>query len=213
MTITIDFRLTGVAVELIMLQEYLNLVEESIKRSQQEAADKRDAIVKKFPDDWDLASHDYCYQVEVMLPRILRGPFLVALFAVYESSVTEIASLIQKKQKQPIALDDIKGDLLDRAQKYYKHVLHFELSKSNRHWQRLVLLSDLRNAIAHTNGRIDMIRSGTKKKILKNQGVEEKFGYVIVTEAFLRETFELVNEDLEDLVARYKKWDTENPAL
>ena len=216
MRTTFDFRLVGVLAELSTLQEYLNLVEESIERGQQEAADKFDAVLKECPDtesEYGVAFEDYRCRVEITIPHILRGPFLVALFAVYEAAVTEIAPLVQKKQKQPIALDDIKGDLLDRAKKYYKHVLNFELSKSNRHWQRLVLLSELRNAIAHTNGRIDMIRSGTKKKILKNEGVTEKLGYLIVTEAFLRETFELVDEDLRDLVARYKKWDTENPAL
>ena len=216
MRTTFDFRLVGVLAELSTLQEYLNLVEESIKRGQQEAADKFDAILKECPDtesEYGVAFEDYRCRVEITIPHILRGPFLVALFAVYEAAVTEIARLIQKKQKQRTALDDTKGHLLNRVKKYYKQVPNFELSKSNRHWQRLVLLSELRNAIAHTNGRIEMIRPDAKEKILKNEEVKEKLGYVIVTEAFLRETFELVNEDLRELVARYKKWDTENPAL
>ena len=214
-----DFRLGEVSEELYTLEKHLELIEEEIKRGEEAAKAELDVKVRPlYQNDRELSLDEkdeehgyrgeYYYQIDFVLPRILRGPFLVALFAVYETAVTEVASHIQKKSGGQISLDDIKGDLLSRAKKYYKHVLQFELSSNKKSWERLTVLADLRNAIAHTNGRIDRIRVGTREKILKIDGVEDELGFVTVSGAFLRETFTLVKDDLEDLVARYKEWDT-----
>jgi len=87
-------------------------------------------------------------------PKVFPWTFLVALYAVYESAVTEIARLIQVGQSQYISLNDIKGEFLDRAKKYYKHILQFELYSKEKEWPRIKMLSELRNAFAHANGRL-----------------------------------------------------------
>ena len=214
MKIEFDFRLLDVSLELSTLEKNLELIEGQIESSRQAAKHTLEAKRGELPPDdeaeWDLLRQEYDYEVDFVLPRVLHNPFLVSLFAVYESAVKEIAKLIQKKQGARISLEDLKGDLLNRAKKYYDQVLQFDLSKSNDHWQRLMLLSDLRNAIAHTNGRLDLIKAGTKQKILKSDGVREYFDRVLVEPTFLRETFTMVKDDLESLVARYKAWDTAN---
>ena len=218
-----DFRLGEVSGELDTLEKHLELIEEEIKRGEEVAKAELDANVRELylnerelsldeKDEEHYYRGEYYYQIDFVLPRVLRGPYLVALFAVYETAVTEVASHIQKKRGGQISLDDIKGDLLSRAKKYYKHVLQFELSSNNKSWERLTVLADLRNAIAHTNGRLDRIRVGTREKILKIDGVKDEVGFVIISEAFLRETFTLMKDDLEDLVARYKEWDTATKA-
>ena len=216
-----DFRLGEVLGELDTLKRHLELIEEEIKRGEEVAKAELYANVRKLClDEKDAERYydekaeehhyyeEYYYQIEFVLPRVLRGSFPVALFAVYETAVTEVASHIQKKRGGQISLDDIKGDLLNRAKKYYKNVLQFELSSNNKRWERLTVLAELRNAIAHTNGRLDMIEKNKREKILKIHGVKEELGFVIISETFLRETFALVKDDLEDLVARYKEWDT-----
>ena len=217
-----DFRLGGVSEELYTLEKHLELIEEEIKRGEEAAKAELDVKVRPlYLNDRELSLDEqdeehyyrgeYYYQIDFVLPRVLRGPFLVALFAVYETAVTEVASHIQKKRGGQILLNDSKGDLLNRAKKYYKNVLEFELSSNNKSWERLTVLSELRNAIAHTNGRLDMIGEKKRKKmekILNIDGVKDELGFVIISEAFLRETFTLVKYDLEDLVARYKEWDT-----
>lgn len=55
-----------------------------------------------------------------------------------------------------------------------------------------------------------MIRSRGKRKLLEINGISEEFGYIVVDENFPRETFTLIREELEGLVARYKQWDTEH---
>ena len=212
MKITLDFRLLEVSTELSTLEEHLELIEDQIERGQGQAWSRRKAkMLDLEPDDeaeWSLLQQEYYYQVNFVHPRVLRNPFLVSLFAVYESAVTEIAKLIQQKKGLALSIDDLKGDLLKRSKKYYEHVLQFQLSLGNENWQRVMLLSDLRNAIAHTNGRLDMVSKRTRERILKSKGVREELGCLVVEGAFLKETFAFVKNDLEGLVERYKEWDT-----
>ena len=175
MKIKLDFRLLEVSTELSTLEEHLELIEDQIERGQGQAWSRKKAkMLDLEPDDeaeWSLLQQEYYYQVTFVLPRVLRNPFLVSLFAVYESAVTEIAKLIQQKRGLAISIADLKGDLLKRSKKYYEHVLQFQLSLGNENWQRIMLLSDLRNAIAHTNGRLDMVSKRTRERILKSKGV------------------------------------------
>ena len=161
MEIILDFRLLEVSMELSTLEKHLELIEAQIERGQEEAWSRREAKMMELESDdeaeWSLIVQEYDYEVDFVLPRVLRNPFLVSLFAVYESTVTEIAKAMQQKKSAGISIDDLKGDFLKHSKNYYGHVLQFQLSLSNDNWQRLMLLSDLRNAIAHTNGRLDIV--------------------------------------------------------
>ena len=200
--------------ELSTLETHIELIEDQITRGEAAAERQfRDKWQELNCDDeaeWDLLRQEWDYQVNFVLPRVLRVPFLVTLFTVYEAAVTEIASLVQEKKGIQISIDDLKGGLLDRAKKYYGSVLEIQLSQGNQHWQRISLLIDLRNSIAHTNGRLDLVNSQRKRKILMNSGINEYLGCIVVDADFLRESFMLVKEELEGLVDRYKQWDTGN---
>ena len=126
--------------------------------------------------------------------------------------MTETAGLIRDKQQQALSLDDIRGNFLEQAKKYFKDVLHFELCSNNTAWERIKMLSELRNAIAHTNGRVELLKDTAQKAVrtleAKDIGINTTAdGYIIVNSTFLQETFEIVRSSLEDLVDRYKKWD------
>lgn len=218
MKINIDFRLLDVALELGALEDYLETIERQIDHIRKSEKLLLDAAIRKQnlnSDDpeWHEVHQSYDHRIEFLLPRFFRGPFLVSLYAVYETAVTEIARLIQKSQGQAIALGDIRGaDFLDQAKKYYKHILHFELCDDNAAWQQIIMLSQIRNAIAHTNGRIEMLRKKARDRIRnwekKKIGIESQWGYIIVDAAFVRKTFSSVQVSLLRLVDRYKQWDS-----
>jgi hypothetical protein len=215
--INVDFRLLDVSLELHALEEYLETMEKQIdhiaasEKLILEAAIRKQSITPDDPE-WHFEHQDYDHRVEFLLPRFFRGPFLVSLYAVYEASVTEIARLLQKGQGRGVSIDDLRGDdFLDRAKKYYKHILNFQLCADISAWQQIKMLSEVRNAIAHTNGRIDMLREGAKKRILdwekKRIGIDTNWGYIVVDRAFVERTYSKVQLSLEDLVQRYKQWD------
>ena len=122
MRIKIDFRLLQVFMDLGTLESYYQLIEEQIvqgaKTAEREFQDKWQALNYQDEAEWDLLRQEQNFQVEFVLPRILRGPFLVTLFTVYDTAVTEIAKLVQERQGIQISLDDLRGDLLSRAKKY-----------------------------------------------------------------------------------------------
>ncbi|MBA4390518.1 MAG: hypothetical protein C0399_06240 [Syntrophus sp. (in: bacteria)] len=217
--IRIDFRLVDIIMELQALEDHIHLIEMQIselgksKQSDLEEYLKREQLT---PDDfeWDEAKHEYDNMMEFLLPRFFWGSFIVSLYAVYETAVTEIARLIQTNKAEIISMDDLRGDFLERAKKYYKSILHFELCESDETWQRIRMLVELRNAIAHANGRLEMLKAGTQQKI-KNwtkmgMGISLWSNYFLVSAEFSKETFFLVHSSLEHLVKRYKEWDSDN---
>lgn len=216
-----DFQTVEIELELSALNYHLDLLEKQInKLVQREQLSLRTKIaeLKITPDDpeWQYEHQEFDYIVEFLLPRIFRAPFIVSLYAVYESAVTEIAALIQKQKGIAIFINDLRGDFLDRAKKYFKDVIGFQLYFDKLAWDRITILSVLRNAIAHANGRIEMLNKGTKQKITnwekQKVGISSMSGFVVIEESFLRETLRLVSASLNDLVERYKQWDDHQKA-
>ncbi len=213
-----DFRLLEVSGELYALEDHLRLIEGEMERIQKDERLRVDAYVKKeglCPDDpeWHAALQEYDHRIDFLLPRFFRGPFLVALYAVYESAVTEIARLIQDKKSQKITINDLKGDFLERAKKYYKHILEFDLYSEDKAWHRVKMLSELRNAFAHANGRLEMLNKKSRETIQKWErqklGISSYYGYVICEASIVEDIFNTVRTSLENLVSRYKHWDDE----
>jgi hypothetical protein len=215
--INFDFRLIDVSFELFALDDHLNLIENQMERLQKSECETLDIFIRKGKlssedPEWHEAIQNFDHRFDFLLPRAFRGPFLVSLYAVYESSVTEIARMIQAAKGQSISLGDFRGDFLDRSKKYFNHILKFNLCTDNNVWQGLKMLAELRNALAHANGRLEMLNSGNRKKIRnwekQNIGIENYNGYLVVNAGITREIFDLVRSSLEELVERYKDWDS-----
>lgn len=213
-----DFRLLDASIELDALEEHLQLIKRQMEHIERTVRRKTETYICKeglCPDDpeWHIAWQNCNYRID-SLPRFFRGPFLVALYAAYESIVTEIARLIQAKQSQNIKINDLKGDFLERAKKYYKHILKFDLYSEEKVWQQIHMLSTLRNAFAHANGRLDMLNEKSKKKIRKwekeKRGISTYYGYIICESNIVTDLFDVARGSLENLIERYKHWDDQN---
>lgn len=219
MKIKIDFRLCDVYQELHALEEHYKIIEKQILHLNNIEKEKLDKYREKGnlnPEDaeWDISRQEYDYKIDFLLPRLFWGPFIVSLYAVFETSVMEIANLMQKSIKHEIALNDLRGNFLERAKKYYKSVLNFKLYCNNTDWQNIKYLTDIRHAIAHANGRIDMLNYKINKKMKElekhNIGVSSNYNYILVDSHFSKKVFSAVKSILEDLVDRYKEWDTKH---
>ena len=211
----IDSRLLDASIELDALEEHLQLIENQMAQIRETARNKTETYIRKeglCPDDpeWQSAWQYYDYRID-SLPIFFRGTFLVALYAAYESIVTEIARLIQDKQSQQIKLNDLRGGFLERAKKYYKHILKFDLYSEEKAWEQVRRLSTLRNAFAHANGRLDMLNERSRKIIQKwaqqNLGISTYYGYIICEVNIVADMYDAVRSSLEDLIERYKDWD------
>ena len=120
--------------------------------------------------------------------------------------------MMKERQSQSLSMNDLKGGLLEKAKKYYKHILKFDLyvNENKEDWDRIVMLSELRHAVAHENGRIEMLKGKNAKKILgwekQKIGLSIRYGYVIIEEQLAENLFESVRSTLSNLRVRYQKW-------
>jgi hypothetical protein len=222
MKINVDFRLLDVSLELHALEDHYELIEKQISHLIHAEKVSLDEYRKKenlTPEDpeWDFARQECDRKVDFLLPRFFWGPFIVSLYAVLETSVLEIARLIQQSQKQGISINDLRGNFLKRAKKYYKNVIKFELCGDTNTWQRIKILAEVRHAIAHANGRLDMLNENTKKRIKalekQNLGISSYYNYILLDSYFAKETFSKVRSLLKSLVDRYKEWDTKQKSV
>jgi hypothetical protein len=211
----IDMRLLVVGFELSDLHYYLDLLEKQIKEKQTEYRSDLQRIIKEqglTPDDsnWQIV-HEYEGLADYRMPRFFRAPFLISLYAVYESAVTEIAKLIQKQKRIEITIDEKGTFTLDKAKGYYNKIIGFPLYSDNVAWERIKMLSIIRHAIAHANGRLEMIKPKIRNNLQRwekeNIGISSSDGFIVIEECFLRDTLGLVSASLNDLFERYKEWD------
>ncbi len=146
-----------------------------------------------------------------------QTPDLTITHAVFETSVIEIARLIQENIKQGIDINDLRGDFLKRAKKYYKNALKFELCNSEKDWQSITILTEVRHAIAHANGRMEVLNDKSKRKIKEfekqDKGISFYYDYLLIDSIFAKESFSAVSSILEDLIERYKEWDTRQKSV
>lgn len=211
----IDLRLVEIELEITTLKEHITLIEEHISSATSEAEKKREDGLKSLTPDSDyeyesaMLNFECDYLIESFLPRVYRSPFIVVLFAVYEASVTEIAELIGNAQAQSSSLKAKGGnrDFLATAKTHYRDVLGVELSRNDKNLNRLEVLKDVRNVIAHNNGRFEMA-SEKQRRVLRKEGLAHDYGWVLVPKSFLAEIHNVVSEELRELVARYKAWDS-----
>jgi len=214
MIIPVDLRLIEVSFALDALDDYLELLEKEIERLEKIARAEKDSVFSKKGLSWNdperqRADEDYYYKVDYLFPFFFRGPFLVSLYALYESSITEIAQLINNKQKNVISLDDLRGSFLERSNKYFKSIIGLKLYNNNDEWQRIQMLSELRHTVVHANGRLNMLNTNIRKKIKnwekRKIGISVSHGFIVFDKNFTRETFRIVSNSLEALVNRYKQ--------
>lgn len=209
-------RLVEVELELDALNYHLNLLEKQINNIQAFERLSLEKRIKKLgytPDDpeWQNVQREFDYTIEFFVPRIFRSPFVISLYAVYESAVIEIAKLVQEKKGIPISINE-KGKRfnLDNALEYYKENIDFPLYADNVAWERIRMLSVIRHAFAHTNGRMEMLDKSKKEKVAKYEkqkvGISSMDGFIVLEEDFLRITFKLVNTSLNEVVKRYRDW-------
>lgn len=213
---SIHLSLLDVELELSALNYYVDFLEKQIKQKQDDYQSEIKDIKKRgpTPDDLDW-QHIKAYEdmSDLWIPRIFRYPFIVTLYAVYETAVSEIAENIKKQKMIDISINDlrVRGGFLNKAKKYFNDFLPFQLCDIEGTWNRITMLSEIRNAIAHTNGRIEMLNKGTKQKIInwekQKLGISLMNGFIVVEEVFLKDTFNSVSSSLNDLIKRYREWE------
>lgn len=212
-----NLNFVGVRIEydLYALSTFLEFSEKQIKFIQDQETVRHDALLKskKFnltEEDYAISIFEFRDLIVRIIPRYFRNPFLVSLWALYESALVEIAAYIKNIQRGKIS-EEIKNrkekGFLNKAREYFQEELHISLSNNNS-WKHIRMLNVLRNSIAHGNGRIEAINKNNIKKIMgwekENIGIFILDGNIMFSGEFLNNIFEKVNESLTNILELQK---------
>lgn len=179
-------------VEFAVMKDYLSHLESGIKAV-------CDSYVKteesKF-NNTEYLEHQYIYTVaEDYMPRIIRMPFVVTIYTLFENSVNQLLNYAQDKEAKSIGFTkDCDGNsLASKYNKYLADVLDFDFQFNNQVVKAISDINAVRNCIAHANGNLD---SMSQKRIKMIKNIEkQKIG--ISTDTYhLDVTYEFLNNSM-----------------
>ena len=146
------------------------------------------------------------------IPRFFRSGATVAIWGLFETSMSDFASYARDKENAPLKLGDIKAhNFRDQVYKYFSGALHIQLPWTKEQRDQLENLQKFRNQIAHKNGRIDTLSAEEMKKfrqiVSRTPEVAIEHDTLIVSGKYVNQSAELVTEVInalhKDFALRY----------
>lgn len=114
--------------------------------------------------------------VRSLLPITLRSSFLVSSWALYESSVLEIAAFLAEERALPRLSINPRIGFLAETSTYFAETLGFARDENPRVSEELQTLYKLRNAIAHGGGRKGAVREPDWRQLTQAAEARGDFG-------------------------------------
>lgn len=197
----IDFRLSSIKASLAALEVHRNLLEKNLiileKNEKEKLKSKLEAHPNLDTSDKNEFYQEMAWLTEYLYPKIFGGSFILTLWAVYETSIIEIAKFAGKKEKYK-AKDEYKKSLEYLKQKFN--------TPSESTQNELNDLYTIRNAYAHANGKfsdgLDVDKLETLKRLIEDKKIEEGLGDIIVSSNYSSESFDLIKKTIEDLMSK-----------
>jgi hypothetical protein len=144
--------------------------------------------------------------VRSMLPGNLRGAFVVAVWAVYESTLLEVADVLHDKLRPDAPQLNPGRLILGTVDRYYRDHFGFGGFGSEQERNELHFILRLRNAFAHGNGRRGAISPRNWSSIVQDS---RRFGGITLDRNFVeidapraRQVLGRLQESIEALIQR-----------
>jgi hypothetical protein len=184
------------------LESYLNVLEDQISHAQAQYRLRAEHGFETEKDSLDC--HEYGARLSEIdeaadrqIPRFFRIGALVPIWGLFESFLTDFAIYVGKRENIGLAFRDIRAkNFRNQIEKYFEDVLRIQLPWSEQERERLGQLQELRNFIAHRNGRLMDLPAEKEKEIKtlveKVAGVDVEDSTIVVSPAYISEAAELV---------------------
>jgi hypothetical protein len=115
----------------------------------------------------------------------------------------DFAKYVAEKERISLPLREVKGSTMEQIEKYFRGVLRIDLPWTEKEQAQLQDLQELRNRIAHRNGRIDGLTEDQRQKAQqlasKIKGVEIRNGRLLVSAEYVNSAATLVFNAVEKL--------------
>jgi len=143
--------------------------------------------------------------------QITRTAFFIKLYSIFEDSLDHFCKECQKFRNELLAVSDISGKGIFRARKYLAKVIKLDFNPIQKVWQNITNYNKIRNAFAHTGGKIqDKKESKEMKKIcdsINGTRYDIAHNQIILEKDFLttvRNDFRILFDHLENQLSQNK---------
>jgi hypothetical protein len=149
---------------------------------------------------------------EKQIPRFFRIGALIPIWGLFESFLSDFSLWVGKQEAAGVSFRDIRAqNFRGQIEKYFEGILRIDLPWSAEERERLGHLQELRNFIAHRNGRLMDLPLEREREIkalvAKLPGVLIEDSTLVVSAAYIHEAatlvFELVGRLNQKLADRY----------
>jgi len=213
-SLNIDIRFADLEYELWAFKEYMDAIEEEInhlndqKSIQTQAQLSADGLTPEDPE-YGFA-HQYLNRLtEEIVPRFARGPLLISLWALFETSIDQLARYVANDKDVVLMIRDINGRTFkEKWDKYFNYILRYPLPLDTQTWQRLDEIRIVRNCYAHANGQLQYIKENDENKLRALVGKTDDLfidsDYIILTKSYLQQSFQIIDTVLKKLIQAIK---------
>ncbi|MCO7226626.1 hypothetical protein [Pleionea sp. CnH1-48] len=118
-----------IKVELSVIQKYLSLIETGVSSVCNKYLREEESKI----DGLEYSEFSHIYQIaEDEIPRLIRTPYIVTIYTLFENSVTQLLNYAQERECKSLGLKDINGkSLQSKFNKYMAHIVLYEFEFNN----------------------------------------------------------------------------------
>ena len=198
----IDIEFSSIMCELDALRRHLTLIEDEILEISREAKNRKKRSIQKIrkenldPVECDIEcgqiEFDHHQMITIDLPRLLRGSFVVILFAAFEATNEEIMRFVKEQRN---------SSKVKEGRKQMSDIFKDCKNESPDGVDNLEVLKYVRDAYAHSNGRFEAVNMKTQRKIdeylEKDIGIQIVSGFIVISKTLLQSLFDSVVNSIE----------------
>ncbi len=204
--------------EFDMLEEYSEFTEKHLADTTEKFKQCLQKELSNIEDKEDRAGYvDYMngrfIELEETFPKLQRYAQFLVVYSFFEHSLNQLCDIVKNRSNYKLSVKDMAGHGIRRAANYLGKVASVDKPFKSPAWQNALLLGDIRNAIAHRNGKIEFtpkkndslasrvkILPGIKlKQLVQNHPDAE----IILNPEFVKNSLEIFKQVLTD-VANYE---------
>ncbi|SER90549.1 hypothetical protein SAMN04487958_104125 [Vreelandella subterranea] len=111
---------------------------------------------------FDIHSYDY-WRISDIFPELQAASAFLMTYAVFEKNLNDICCYSNCQKDLDLSLKDFRGQGIERAKLYLSKVCGLSSVFEGVEWQEVLEISNLRNAISHASGDLELDKSQHKK--------------------------------------------------
>ena len=160
--------------------ELEGLVDFAERLLQEEASNLRTRIEQQVStmseaqrDEFFAEVNEHCARIEGAFPSLLRRSLFLTIYAEIEAYLNAVCEKAKRAQELELSLHELAGRGIQRAKLYLAKVASVPFPSDSPEWKKLTDYNQLRNALAHTEGRLreEAINGYLGKYVRKHPGL------------------------------------------